>query len=290
MKYIHPMEIASKIMTLIDLSNEQLVIVSPYANFKKWDKMKACLKRAIERGVQIEFYIRDNAETDMEQFAELGIRPIRKENLHAKLYYNEQYGIVSSQNMIRYSDDYSIDIGYETENAEELSQLEDFRKRYLHNGSVSSKVGVENVEQAQQPQESISSAKMNLDQDAVDEIYDFLSRHYPMCSFNCTSTYVFSGNLFELVDVMVGSSFIIKFRHNDLLLKQLESVDLAAYNHALIRSVDTVHKSNSYVDFTPAVPLTTKQLIKVYNDLIKDIRPIITNTVKAMPGSKFRLW
>lgn len=284
------MEIASKIMTLIDLSNEQLVIVSPYANFKKWDKMKACLKRAIERGVQIEFYIRDNAETDMGQFAELGIRPIRKENLHAKLYYNEQYGIVTSQNMIRYSDDYSIDIGYETESKEELSQLEDFRKRYLHNGLTNSKVGMESVEPAQQPQENISSAKMNLDQDAVNEIYDSLSKHYPMCSFNRASTYVFSGNLFELVDVMVGSSFIIKFRHNEQLLNQLEGIDLASYSHALIKSVDTEHKSNSYVDFTPAVPVTTKQLIQVYNDLIKDIRPIITRTVEAMPRSKFRLW
>ena len=270
-------------MTLIDFSNEQLVIVSPYANFKKWDKMKACLKRAIERGVQIEFYIRDNAETDMEQFAELGIRPIRKENLHAKLYYNEQYGIVTSQNMIRYSDDYSIDIGYETESKEELNQLEDFRRRYLHNGANTSTVAATQAEQVQQPQYNISSAKMELDQKAVDEIYDSLRVSYPNARFNPTTSYVFSSSLFDLVDVMIDSSFLVKFRHNDILRKYLEGIDLSKYNHQVVRTVNTAHKSNTYVDFIPAAPLTTKHLIQIYNHLIEDIRPLITKTLAEMP-------
>ncbi|MBX0333428.1 hypothetical protein K3G39_09275 [Pontibacter sp. HSC-14F20] len=131
MKFIPPLEIASKIMTLIEDANEYLVVVSPYVNLKNWEKMKLRLRRAKERGVRIEFYIRQNADMDLMQFTELGITPIRIQDLHAKLYYNEEYAIVTSQNMIKYSDENSIDIGYVTETKEEIQQLVNFTERNL---------------------------------------------------------------------------------------------------------------------------------------------------------------
>lgn len=272
MKYIHPMEIASKIMTLIDLSNEHLVIVSPYVNFKRWDKMKACLKRAIDRGVKIEFYIRDNVDTDLEPFLELNIRPVRKENLHAKLYYNEQYGIVTSQNMIRYSDDYSIDIGYETESKDELSQLQDFKKRYLHNGADTNTVELTQTTDAQQQQEETFPIVEDLDKDAVDKVYRSLKRTYPDASFNPTTSYVYSSSLLGWPDAMIGSTFTVKFGHNNNLCNKLESLDLTRYNILFRRNISSTHKRYTYVDFIPVTSMSTEELIQSYHFLIKDIK------------------
>ena len=37
MNYIEPLEISSKIMTLIDEAEEELIIVSPYVDIKDWE-------------------------------------------------------------------------------------------------------------------------------------------------------------------------------------------------------------------------------------------------------------
>lgn len=51
MKFIPPLEITSKIMSLIEEAQKEIIIVSPYVNIQKWGKMKSCIERAIERGV-----------------------------------------------------------------------------------------------------------------------------------------------------------------------------------------------------------------------------------------------
>jgi len=40
MKFIVPLEIASKIMTLIVEAEKELILVSPYVKINDWDKMK----------------------------------------------------------------------------------------------------------------------------------------------------------------------------------------------------------------------------------------------------------
>ena len=44
-------------------------------------------------------------------------------DLHAKLYLNENYGILTSQNIVYYSDINSIDIAHQTENNSEKKSL-----------------------------------------------------------------------------------------------------------------------------------------------------------------------
>lgn len=113
------LEISGKIMTLIESAEKELILVSPYVSINDWEKMKKCLKRAIERKVTIKMYVRKNANQDLKFLKEIGIKPILIENLHAKVYINEKYGIVTSQNLVSYSDINSIDIAYETEKNEE---------------------------------------------------------------------------------------------------------------------------------------------------------------------------
>ena len=41
MKLIKPSEISAKILTLLDESNERVILVSPYMKIPKWDKLLA---------------------------------------------------------------------------------------------------------------------------------------------------------------------------------------------------------------------------------------------------------
>lgn len=109
MKFIPPLEIASKIMTLIEEAEKELILVSPYVEVSKWNKMKSCLKRTVSRNVNILFVARKNATQDLSFITELGIEVKLVENLHAKLYINENYAIVTFQNITYYSDINSID-------------------------------------------------------------------------------------------------------------------------------------------------------------------------------------
>jgi len=139
MKIIPYLEISSKITTLIDSAEKELFIVSPFVNIDKWEKMKDCLSRARNKNVKIWFYVRKNAEHNnysLRYLYEIGINPIFIENLHAKLYVNERYGIVSSLNLYYYSDIKSIDIGYQTENTEERTELIDFIDKAVRRDEV----------------------------------------------------------------------------------------------------------------------------------------------------------
>ncbi|AXO79980.1 hypothetical protein DZC78_06125 [Olleya aquimaris] len=118
MKFIPPLEIASKIMTLIEESDKELILVSPYVELSNWNKMKKCIDRAIKRGVKIIFVARKNAKQNLSFLKQSGIKLIFVNDLHAKLYINDSYGIVTSQNIVYYSDINSIDIAYRTINSE----------------------------------------------------------------------------------------------------------------------------------------------------------------------------
>ena len=64
---------------------------------------------------------------------QLGINLILINDLHAKLYLNENYGILTSQNIVYYSDINSIDIAHQTENNSEKKELVDFINKYIIN-------------------------------------------------------------------------------------------------------------------------------------------------------------
>jgi hypothetical protein len=126
MKFIPPPEISGKIMTLIKEADKKLIIVSPYNKINDWDKLLNYLNDAIQRNVKIEYYIRENVDSNLNEILNIGIKPIEVKNLHAKLYLNEKKAIVSSMNLSSYSDTNSIDIGYETETEDEYNELQRF--------------------------------------------------------------------------------------------------------------------------------------------------------------------
>ncbi|MCR9133054.1 MAG: hypothetical protein NXI08_10780 [bacterium] len=133
MKFIKPSEISSKIMTLIEESDEYVIIVSPYVKISKWYKLLKKFDNLSNRNIPVEFIIRDD-HTNQASFNELnklGFRYHAIKDLHCKLYLNEKYAIVSSMNLLLSSEINSLELAYQTETEAELKELTDFCKRYL---------------------------------------------------------------------------------------------------------------------------------------------------------------
>lgn len=134
MKFIKPSEISSKIMTLLDESDEFVVIVSPYVKISKWYKLLKKIENLKNRNTSIEFIIRkDNTnQNSFKELDELKIRYTAVSDLHCKLYLNEKYAIVSSMNLLLSSEINSLELGYVTESEKEYQELIDFCHRYLN--------------------------------------------------------------------------------------------------------------------------------------------------------------
>lgn len=138
MKILPPHKISTEIIDIIYEAKERLVIVSPYVNFSNWDRLATELKIAKKRGVQIDFYVRNEPENSKswEQVDELGIKPCLVPNLHAKFYFNERNGIISSMNLLSSSNSNSIEIACKLETNEEIEDLKRFVNDFITpNGS-----------------------------------------------------------------------------------------------------------------------------------------------------------
>lgn len=136
MKLIKPSEISARILTLLDESDERVIIVSPYMKISKWYKFMNKVNGLKTRRILIEIYVRDDPDNtatyrDLDQLA-LEYKKIP--HLHSKLYLNERYGIVTSMNLLLSSEINSLEIGYATETWTEYNDLLRFYHRYIHIG------------------------------------------------------------------------------------------------------------------------------------------------------------
>jgi hypothetical protein len=136
MKWINPSEISARILTLLDESDERVILVSPYMKISKWYKFVNKVKDLKSRRILTEIYVRDdpdNTDTylDLEQLA---LQYKKIPHLHCKLYLNERYGIVTSMNLLLSSEINSLEIGYATETWTEYNDLLRFYHRYINIG------------------------------------------------------------------------------------------------------------------------------------------------------------
>ena len=135
---IKPSEISARILTLLDESDERVIIVSPYMKISKWYKFMNKVNRLKIRRIHTEIYVRDDPDNtatyrDLDQLA----LPYKKlPHLHSKLYLNERYGIVTSMNLLLSSEINSLEIGYATETWAEYNDLLGFYHRYIHIGEA----------------------------------------------------------------------------------------------------------------------------------------------------------
>ncbi len=268
MKFIAPLEIASKIMTLIVEAEKELILVSPYVKINDWDKMKKSLSVAVNKGVKINFIARSNADNDYRPLKALNINPILIKDLHAKVYINEKYAIVSSQNITHYSDINSIDLGYITETENERKELIDFVKNYI-TGSTSSKKlvinRIENFDYDNTPQ---------LKNYQVEKLFNHFLDKYWGVKFVPTSTYVFSGYLLNFADVMISSIYTIKIEKSlencEALIDKIAEINFN-FNHKFKVNLSTSHKKYYYLEFVPTSRINFNYLLNDFETITNEL-------------------
>ena len=133
MKILPPDSIGSELLNLIHSANDYIVLVSPYVRIGQWLRLTAALTSAQQRGVKIKAFVRhdpDNASS-WEELEALGIRPRLITHLHAKFYFSERGGLISSLNLLSSSNAHALEIGCTLETPEELQALKDYVKRYI---------------------------------------------------------------------------------------------------------------------------------------------------------------
>lgn len=133
MKIIPPYQISSEILNIVNEATDYIILVSPYVDFTNWERIKSDLRNAQSRNVKIIFYTRleDKNFKSWEQIEELGIKPFLVKNLHAKLYFNEKTGVVTSMNLLTSSNLNAIEFGTLIDSHSELDELKKYVKKYL---------------------------------------------------------------------------------------------------------------------------------------------------------------
>ncbi|MDR2009723.1 MAG: hypothetical protein LBQ22_04500 [Bacteroidales bacterium] len=249
MKIIPPYQISSEILNLINEANDFLIIVSPYVNFNNWDRIKIDIVNALRRNVNVNFYTRLDNENykSWEQVENLGIIPKLVRNLHAKIYFNEKVGIVTSMNLLVSSNLNAIEFGaiYETE--EELSELKKFVERFLE----------PNIEKGKPNEDDLYLAKESFKIVLTNYISNILNKR--VSSFwengylriNANNQYYLgvdkARNTFSISGIISGREHDnFKVFANNTQLKDFVEIFL---NHSSIEVVLNKKYSNSNLDF-----------------------------------------
>ncbi|QNE42072.1 hypothetical protein F1C16_20815 (plasmid) [Hymenobacter sp. NBH84] len=133
MKILQPHQISSEVLEVIHSAQQYLILVSPYVKLTQWQQLAAALTAAKGRGVRIDFFVRNDPDNagSWEQVEALGLKARLVSNLHAKFYFSETSGVISSMNLLASSNSNSIEIGCKLETQTELDELKSFVKRFV---------------------------------------------------------------------------------------------------------------------------------------------------------------
>lgn len=268
MKFIPIMEISSQIMTLIEEAEKEIIIVSPYVDIKNWDKLKRCLNNAIERKVAITFYVRENAQQDLEPLRQLNVKLVLIKDLHAKIYLNETYGIVSSQNLYQYSDINSIDFAYSTETEEERYQLVKLINKYLN---VKKPIELNVLEKTNTVLKANTIKESNtvfFKDFEIKKIYKTFKEKYFSVRMNNEASYVYCSKLFPFGDVMFREGLEIRFnlQQKDIngIVKILENLDFENNQHQYKKEFKIYNRHNVAFIFVPQNVTDFQKLVDDY--------------------------
>lgn len=140
-KIIWDHNIGPAIVDLIDEAKEVVVLVSPYLDL--WKRIEDAIERAVKRNVDVTVFFRSDSkkkyEAIIKQLVEVGVGVGDIENLHVKLYYNEQCAIVTSMNLYDYSDRNNFELGVIIDDRESLEEIDHYIDRLGENAKKSIK-------------------------------------------------------------------------------------------------------------------------------------------------------
>lgn len=292
MKFIPPLEIASKIMTLIVEAEKELILVSPYVNINHWEKMKRSLQIALNKDIDLQFFLRENADNEISALKNLGIYPIYIKDLHAKVYINDKYAIVTSQNIIEYSDINSIEVGYITETEEERIELINFVNTYigkLRYPKLIKDTTIENsvyqtnkIENKIDVVNNVISEESNpLSPDDLQKLIYCFKEKYRQNKFTLTKSYLYCDSIIQFgYFIMVEKKYTVKINieiYDDFnFMEAIRYLPLQLFHTFKIQ----FHKRNNnaiYLDFIPTSQ--TKDFDNLINDYLNLTELLINDDV-----------
>ena len=284
MVFIPPMEIATRIMTLIDNAKTELILVSPYISIDKWAKFKRCLQRASDRGVDITIYARENASQNLETIKSFKLSLYLVKDLHAKIYLNDNYAIASSQNLIQYSDDNSIDFGYSTETEEERAELLSFINQYLIVSKPFKKEVQEQIKSREKKEVVINTTPVVIKEFDMQKMYDTFTDRHNQVKLNNDSTYVYCTNFFRFGDLMLREGLQLRFTHSfkdsNSIIQILENLDIENTHYQYKKELETHNSRNLSFIFIPQEVTDIQKLIYDYVFICNKIKDSTKNLVK----------
>jgi hypothetical protein len=251
-------------------------LVSPYISIDNWAKFKKCLQRAVDRGVNITIYARENADQNLDLIRSFKLNLILIKDLHAKIYLNDSYAIASSQNLIQYSDDNSIDFGYSTETEKERQQLIGFISQYLIVSKPFKKEVREQIKSIEKKEVAINTTPEVIKEFDMQKIYDTFCNRHNQVRINNDSTYVYCTKLFPFGDVMFREGLEIRFnfqhKGSDAIVKILEHLDLKNNHYQYVKKLVMNKTHHSSYIFIPQNVTDVQKLIYDYVFMVNKIK------------------
>ena len=126
MKIVNIEENLSSIISLVEDAEKFVVIVSPFNDFTGWDNLRRVIDRASERGVEVNYYVREGEGCS--GIEGLNVNLFEVPLLHAKMFFSESEAIVSSGNLTSRPD---INWVCKLDKPEEYDELVEFFKLYI---------------------------------------------------------------------------------------------------------------------------------------------------------------
>ena len=129
-RFIFDAQILDSIEDVIKRAQQQIVIVSPYNDFPLPGRMRSALeKAAADKDISIQIVCRKEEEQKQRKYLDwligLGAEVYLVERLHAKIYSNESFGIITSMNLRETSMLNSREIGVRLTTLSEVRQYVD---------------------------------------------------------------------------------------------------------------------------------------------------------------------
>jgi hypothetical protein len=133
-------QITSKIIDIIEKAEEYCFVVSPY--FDPWIQSKISFEYASNKKKKIIFFFRHNQKKeDIDSIKEFHDKShfdiVFINNLHAKIYVNENEALITSMNLTDYAQANNHEIGVLIKNKKKLNEIKDIIDKIFRTGKVS---------------------------------------------------------------------------------------------------------------------------------------------------------
>jgi sugar-specific transcriptional regulator TrmB len=126
MKVLEPKESIPAIISMVNNAAEFIRIVSPYSYLEGWEQLVEAINKAVRRGVDVSYYVREKVGLDGLERIEAAVFEVP--DLHAKMFFSEKEAIISSFHLINNSD---INWACLLEYPDEYNTLAGFFEKYI---------------------------------------------------------------------------------------------------------------------------------------------------------------